>query len=78
MRDYTIGIIGGGASGVALAVKMVESLPVGLSTANLSIVLFDTRGFNGGNAYAPDVHTNLMNTTCGAVDRNFGGDFRTP
>ncbi len=75
MRDYTIGIIGGGASGVALAVKMVESLPVGLSTANLSIVLFDTRGFNGGNAYAPDVHTNLMNTTCGAVDRNFGGDF---
>ena len=75
MRDYTIGIIGGGASGVALAAKMVESLPVGLSTADLSIVLFDARGFNGGNAYAPDVRTNLMNTTCGAVDRNFGGAF---
>ncbi|MCY3813369.1 MAG: FAD/NAD(P)-binding protein [Gammaproteobacteria bacterium] len=75
MRDYTIGIIGGGASGVALAARMVESLPVGLSTADLSIVLFDARGFNGGNAYAPDVHTNLMNTTCGAVDRNFGGAF---
>ena len=54
---------------------MVEALPVGLSTADLSIVLFDARGFNGGNAYAPDVRTNLMNTTCGAVDRNFGGAF---
>ena len=75
MRDYTIGIIGGGASGVALAARMVESLPVGLSTADLSIVLFDARGFSGGNAYAPDVRTNLMNTTCGAVDRNFGGAF---
>ncbi|MCY4012941.1 MAG: FAD/NAD(P)-binding protein [Gammaproteobacteria bacterium] len=75
MRDYMIGIIGGGASGIALAARMVESLPVGLSTADLSIVLFDARGFNGGNAYAPDVRTNLMNTTCGAVDRNFGGAF---
>ena len=75
MRDYTIGIIGGGASGVALAARMVESLPVGLSTLDLSIVLFDAHGFNGGNAYAPDVRTNLMNTTCGAVDRNFGGAF---
>ena len=75
MRDYTVGIIGGGASGIALAAKMVDSMPVGLSTAELTIVLFDARGFNGGKAYASDVHTNLMNTTCGAVDRNFGGEF---
>lgn len=75
MRDYKIGIIGGGASGIALAARMVESLPVGLSTADLSIVLLDARGFNGGNAYAPDVQTNLMNTTCGAVDRAYGGAF---
>lgn len=72
---YTIAIIGGGATGVCLANKIVEALPVGLSTASVSIVLFDARGCNGGTAYAPDVPSNLMNTTCSAVDRAFGGEF---
>ena len=74
-RNYTIAIIGGGASGVGLAARMVEALPVGSSTANLSIVLFDARGCHGGNAYADDTLSNLMNTTCGAIDRGFGGEF---
>ena len=74
-RNYTIAIIGGGASGVGLAARMVEALPVGLSTADLSIALFDTHGCRGGNAYADDTLSNLMNTTCGAIDRGFGGEF---
>lgn len=73
--QQTIAIIGGGASGVALAAKMVEALPVGPSTADLSIALFDARGAGGGNAYAADLPTNLMNTTCGAVDRAYGGAY---
>ena len=73
--QFTIAIIGGGATGVSLANKMVEGLPVGLSTASVSLALIDPRGCNGGAAYAPDVATNLMNTTCGAVDRAFGGEF---
>ncbi|MXX62216.1 MAG: hypothetical protein F4112_15555 [Holophagales bacterium] len=72
---YTVAIIGGGASGVALAARIVEHLPAGLSTANLSIALFDARGCDGGNAYAPDAPSNLMNTTCGAIDRVYGGSF---
>ncbi|MDE0443848.1 MAG: FAD/NAD(P)-binding protein [Gammaproteobacteria bacterium] len=74
-RHYTIAIIGGGATGVCLANKIVEALPVGLSTATVSLALIDARGCNGGAAYAPDVASNLMNTTCGAVDRAFGGEF---
>ncbi|MDE0367032.1 MAG: FAD/NAD(P)-binding protein [Gammaproteobacteria bacterium] len=74
-RNYTIAIVGGGASGVGLAARMVEALPIGLSTANLSIALFDARGCQGGNAYADDTPSNLMNTTCGAIDRGFGGAF---
>ncbi|MDE0190796.1 MAG: FAD/NAD(P)-binding protein [Gammaproteobacteria bacterium] len=74
-RHYTIAIIGGGATGVCLANKIVEALPVGLSTATVSLALFDARGCTGGAAYAPDVASNLMNTTCGAVDRAFGGEF---
>lgn len=73
--QQTIAIIGGGASGVALAAKMVEALPVGPSTADLSIALFDARGAGGGNAYAADLPTNLMNTTCGAIDRAYGGAY---
>ncbi len=75
VRDYTIAIIGGGASGVGLAAKMVESLPTGLSTAKVSIALFDVRGFGGGAAYSSDAQSNLMNTLCGAIDRGFGGEF---
>ena len=74
-RRIAIAIVGGGASGVGLAASMVEYLPVGLSTVNLSITLFDACGFHGGNAYAPDTSRNLMNTTCGAIDRGFGGEF---
>ncbi|MDE0488797.1 MAG: hypothetical protein F4Z95_04075 [Gammaproteobacteria bacterium] len=74
-RNYTVAIIGGGASGTGLAARIVEALPVGLSTANLSIALFDTQGCRGGNAYADDTLSNLMNTTCGAIDRGFGGEF---
>ena len=74
-RQFTIAIIGGGATGVCLANKIVEALPVGLSTAAVSLVLFDACGCNGGTAYSPDVASNLMNTTCGAVDRAFGGGF---
>ena len=73
--QFTIAIVGGGATGVCLANKMVEGLPVGLSTATVSLVLFDPCGCNGGTAYSPDVASNLMNTTCGAVDRVFGGEF---
>lgn len=73
--QYTIAIVGGGASGVALAAKMVEGLPVGPSTSDLSIVLFDANGARGGNAYAADLPTNLMNTTCGAIDRAYGSGF---
>ena len=73
--QYTIAIIGGGATGVCLANKIVEALPVGLSTAKVSIVLFDARGCDGGAGYAPDLPSNLMNTTCGSVDRAFGGEF---
>ena len=73
--QYTIAIIGGGASGVALAAKMVEALPVGPSTSDLSIALFDANGARGGNAYAADLPTNLMNTTCGAIDRAYGSAF---
>ncbi|MYB36217.1 MAG: hypothetical protein F4Y26_02265 [Gammaproteobacteria bacterium] len=74
-RNYTIAIVGGGASGIGLAAKMVESMPHGLSTAQVSIAIFDAQGLRGGNAYAPDVSSNLMNTLCGAVDRSFGGAF---
>ena len=74
-RHFTIAIIGGGATGVCLANKIVEALPVGLSTATVSLALFDAGGCTGGAAYAPDVASNLMNTTCGAVDRAFGGEF---
>lgn len=73
--QFTIAIVGGGATGVCLANKMVEGLPVGLSTAAVSLILFDPRGCNGGTAYSPDVASNLTNTTCGAVDRAFGGEF---
>ncbi|MDE0349639.1 MAG: FAD/NAD(P)-binding protein [Gammaproteobacteria bacterium] len=73
--QYTIAIIGGGASGVALAARMVEALPVGPSTADLSVALFDAGGARGGNAYAADLPTNLMNTTCGAIDRAYGSAF---
>ena len=73
--QYTIAIVGGGASGVSLAARMVEALPVGPSTADLSIALFDAHGAAGGNAYAADLPTNLMNTTCGAIDRACGSAF---
>lgn len=72
--QYAIAIIGGGATGICLANKIVEELPVGRSTAAVSLVLFDAPG-GGGGAYTPDVATNLMNTTSGAVHRSFGGDF---
>lgn len=72
--QYAIAIIGGGATGICLANKIVEELPMGRSTAAASLVLFDAPG-RGGGAYAPDVATNLMNTTSGAVHRSFGGEF---
>lgn len=74
-RDYIVAIVGGGASGVGLAASIVERLPVGLSTANVSMALFDSGGSRGGTAYAEDAASNLMNTTCGAIDRGFGGEF---
>ncbi|MDE0691422.1 MAG: FAD/NAD(P)-binding protein [Gammaproteobacteria bacterium] len=73
--DYTVAVIGGGASGVALVARIVESLPAGLSTANVSIALFDVHGCRGGNAYAADTPSNLMNTTGSAIDGGYGGDF---
>ena len=78
MSQFTIAIIGGGATGVCLANKIVEALPVGLSTATVSLALFDPHGCNGGAAYCVDVPSNLMNTTCGALDRAFGGEFGIP
>ena len=70
---YDTIIVGAGASGISLLNRMAKSLPEGLSAKGITIAIADSRAESGGHAYAPDSASNLINTTCGAIDRGFGG-----
>ncbi|MAD45521.1 MAG: hypothetical protein CMH98_10985 [Oceanospirillaceae bacterium] len=75
-KNNTIAIVGTGAAGISLANQIVRSLPLGLNMSGLTILMFDKpEQIGGGNAYAIDSHTNLMNTKCGAIDHGFGAGF---
>lgn len=76
IKQCSIAIVGAGASGIALLNQIVNSVPKRLSQGGLRVTIFEGKaGKIGGNAYEQDATSNLMNTTCGAIDRNFGHGF---
>jgi uncharacterized NAD(P)/FAD-binding protein YdhS len=76
LEQCTVGIIGSGATGISLANQIVRTLPLGINLNGIRIVMFEGKGAHlGGNAYANDSSTNLMNTKCGAIDRGYGEGF---
>lgn len=75
-NSKTVIIVGAGATGIGLVNQIIRTLPIGLKRIGIKVLLFDSKkNIEGGNAYAKDIYSNLMNTKCGAIDRGYGEGF---